>query len=371
MSINKKIFFLTLLGLLSFYNLDVKEKNLEPLKIESYKMDALQIERLQAINILQSDEGQSEIFNKIQSDNTFINLKDSLTKKSRNELKELITKYENINLTNKEYTSRGIYEKFIEGNKKINREEASLNKYEICKVGEKFYLKNERAYKLENGLEKTLENLLTLKKFEKFSFNSKDPLERLVSLTTINLSEYIPFISEVSKKEGQNLDEILSIISKESFGYPYVVGRTGDLNLFQLNPSKLSSFYSELWKSGGDFFKDYFEGVDEKEFERRVKFNPKSNIVAGISLIKKYKEEGKNEPERVLIYHLGECSYSKIPYWIRKKIREGKVISSEKLPKSFLSEKKIYYLKDYFERKEALERIKNHLRKDSFSDLKK
>ncbi len=347
-----KLFFIA--GLSLFLNTNVSEKTLPPLDVKFYDLDALKIERLEAINNLQEDTVTSNFLKNLEEDKNYSNFKDSVIKEDKKDLEHLIKKYEKIKLSQKRYISKGIYQEFIESNEKISESKSKVDNYQIVSIGGLLHLKNLNSYTQNDNLNLILKDLKKVQKLEEISKNSESQIERSMGSTILNVSEYIPFINELSKKENLPLESNLTIISNESSGYPYIVGRTGDLNLFQINPLMIPNLYKKMKNEKDTFFQNYVNKISLEEFEKEIKFNPKTNIVTGIYLLKLLNKESKNEAQRIILYHLGEPSYKEIPLHVRKKIESGYFNSEEKIKESDEKYPGLGYLKYYFSKKKAL-----------------
>ena len=295
-----------LLGIFLLNSPSIKNVGIPHVEIAYSDLNALNLERLRAINIFKKDSTNYEFINSMCE--SLNEKKDSVNRESVKKLHEKIKKTRNIKMSQKKYVEKGIYQDFIDLNTSLHENKKNIRDYEILSSDGFFQMRHEDKYFQKKGLENIVEGLGKIEKLEEISQTSENPKEKLMALTILNSSEYLPLINELSQKEDLSLDFLLTIISNESLGYPYIVGRTGDLNLFQVNPSNIPNLYRKMRLEKDSLYRSH-ANCSLSEFKEKVETDPKTNIVVGIYLSKLLKKESRNESHMVLLYHLGASKY--------------------------------------------------------------
>lgn len=282
MRLNKLILLLGLFGV-SFFPKGDFENTLDE-KLSKFSFNILDIEKAKMINILQGDTATISFIEFLEEKGNFEIKKRLANERLVSTLVEMVNKYSGKNLRSKKYNLGEIYSSFSSFNERIN-----LNKEKM--TGAKFYEYYDKIYfddggEVLPGFDSELEGLIKDLDYVLYLGSKMDtssnPLERTVIKTFFNTLEDFSFLEEVVSKNNFNLSSIYSIISKESFGYPYVVGYSGDLNYFQINPIIMRGLHNSLKKEEEDnYFKKSFGDLYFNDFVKLIHENPKSNILAG------------------------------------------------------------------------------------------
>ncbi len=347
----KKVGLITFLGLSLLGNYELGRSLPVPKITSYYGINALNIERLIALKTIEKDTTDRTLLNSMYQN--ILSKIDSVNQPYYNKADSLIDKYKSIRISSKRYLQKGIMDKFIEINNKIFQNKETIKEYEIISIEGVPQLRQGETYKKEKNLESLVKSFSRLKKLVEISENSDDSKKKIMALTLLNASKYIPLADTLSQISGVNMDLLLTILSSESLGYPYMIGPTGDLLSFQINPSIIPSLYSKMRLSKESFFRKYIKNMSFLKFKEKVEKDPRANYIAGGFLLKILEEESKNDFQRIIMYHTGKKDYlRKIPSQLRNRIESGKIKNYKNISESDEKFVGMSYLKSSLEKVE-------------------
>ncbi len=324
----KKFIWAIFFGAFFSNPLFVKNSIKPPDKIIYYELNSLMIERIKAINVLEGNSKSYHFLDSLEKKENFSLKKKKISKKSKDSLIQMISDYSGKNLSKREYDFQKIYNDFVRLNEKIYKEKSKIQDYNILSYNGLLHLANDGNYFHNEYLKEILKGISKLKKLEKFSREAKTSSERAMALTFLRSAEYFPFLYQVSKKNNLEISSLLTILSNESSGYPYILGSSGDINFFQINEKIIPGLYRKLKNEKDSSFFYFMSNSSLDDFKKGVKFSPKENILVGAYFLKTLEKESNNEAQTILYYHLGQSKYKKLPNFLRKRVETGKIKTS-------------------------------------------
>ncbi len=157
-------------------------------------------------------------------------------------------------------------------------------------------------------------------------------------------------------------NSILSIISNESSGYPYMIGSNGEINTFQINPIIVPFLFSSLKQSkerDDEIYKKILkiDSVSFNEFKAEIIKSPEKNTALGMYLVKRLQKLSRNEAHLVLLYNLGGHRFSELPEELKNRIISGMVQSYSNIKPQEIKITGISYLYRYFKKKEYFQQL--------------
>lgn len=133
------------------------------------------------------------------------------------------------------------------------------------------------------------------KKLIKSKYSKKDKSTIRIANTIYNSAPYSKSIYKASSEENQPINALISIVSIESIGIPYVPGRAGEVGMFQIKPKTAK----DIWMSYSNRFS--FSSEDDM-FEKLIRDQSLNAIFATLVL----KDASRlSYPEKVAAYKDG------------------------------------------------------------------
>ncbi len=213
----------------------------------------------------------------------------------------------------------------------------------------------------ESGLNLNLENS-KIKKFDDLK-NNNDKILVQVASTLERISPDANFIKNAVKNSENNLEEIISLIFKESTGMEFVVSNLGAVNRFQINPFYLNEIYNTTTKLNNELSNYILEIIpknkySEEIFLKKLIENSKLNAAVGINLFTYLKNNANKEYEYVVGYLTGEKGVKNLSLKVKDKLEK----LTENLDyKDKISHQSVDYYRKFLKGKEAFKKIKNSL----------